>query len=301
MKEVKTFVIASLIILLLKVIGGVVCHSYTLIASGGYDLVLIIISLFVFKSKENKKYKGIISSLSGFLFILLGLGIIFFSIVYAVKKTSFFILIFLLLTLIVRYVISCFYTNLNYQKQRGLLSFGIINSNVDFYNYGVILGSLVLCKLSKWVTIFKYADRLGTILIALLIIIKGFKVIKNSFKYDSCEELLISDDYKLEITNRSEVKKLDSLKISQYGGIRRIDCGLELNSAISMIDVNAFVVTLQDYLLKCADVACIYLVDKRDIVKKKVKVRSLKQDARNSGSRNGKTNTKKKNSKKKNK
>ena len=74
---------------------------------------------------------------------------------------------------------------------------------------------------------------------------------------------------------------------------------LILNNNLTMLDLNTFVVSLQDYLLKIADVVEVKLQE--ELIVKRPKVRSLKQDARNSGSGNSKTNTKNKNTKKKNK
>lgn len=301
MKEVKTFIIADLIVLLIKVLGGLLTHSYALIASGVYDIALIIVSLVTIKVKENKKYKGIISSLLGLVVIILGIGIIFLSFVNKINRVSFFIILFILLSIIVRYIVSCFYTNISYQKKKGLLSYGKINSTFDFVGYGIILGVLVLSKISKWVGFLKYADRVGTIIVAGFAIYKGLVIIVNSFRYLEDKETTIDDKYKEEILKRNEVKKIDKLELESYGGIRKVTCDIELKDGISMIDVNTFIVTLQDYLLKLADVVKINLVDKKSTVKKKTKVRSLKQDARNSRSGNSKTNTKKKNTKQKNK
>lgn len=301
MKEIRAFIISELIIIILKVLGGLITSSYTMVASAIFDVTLLIIMIIMTGKKENKKGKGIISSIIGFIFILFGIGVIFLSAIIERGRVSLWVLLFLLLAIIVRYLVSCIYTSSGYQKKMGLLSVSLINSNVDFYNYGVIVGSLVLSKISKWVDILKYADILGTILIAVLCIYKGFKIIKNSFNYlEDNEEL--EKDVTAEIEARDEVKKVHSLSYLSYGGIRESNCVLVMNDGINMIDLNSFVVTLQDFLLKSSDVVKIDLIeDKKKVVKKKTKVRSLKQDARNSRSGNSKTNAKKKNTKQKNK
>ena len=43
MKEVKKFIIASLVIMLLKIVGGLLCSSYTLIESAIYELLMIVL------------------------------------------------------------------------------------------------------------------------------------------------------------------------------------------------------------------------------------------------------------------
>lgn len=298
MKEVKIFIITEIIIAILKFLAGIICSSYTMLASCLYEIVLIIISLFVQKYKENKKCKGVITSIIGVTSILLGFLLMFVSTIDKVQIVSWLILLFMVISMLVRYLAGCFYTNINYQKKKGILGYTIINSNVDFYNYGVLLGVLILSKLSKWIDILKYADKLGTVLIAILIIIKGIKIIINSFKYMEEVEFNV-DAYKEEISKRTEVKKFVSINMNTFGGIRKARCNLVLNNGISMIDVNTFVVSLQDYLLKVADVVEVNLLD--EVKPKKPKVRSLKQDARNSRSGNSKTNIKKKNTTQKNK
>lgn len=298
MKEVKTFIITEIIIAILKLLAGVVCHSYTMIASCLLEIVLILSSLLVVKRKDNKKYKGIISSIWGFIIILLGLGMIFWSIIGKTQKVSWLILLFLFICVLARYMAGCFYSNNNYRKKNGILGFSNINSNTDFYMAGIIIVVLILSKISKWVEIFKYADVVGTILISLYVILKGIKIIKNSFGYFEDKKIEL-EEYENEIKNRSEVKKLVSITTNAFGGIRKARCNIVLKDTLTMIDVTSFVVTLEDYLLKIADVVEVNLLD--EIKPKKPKVRSLKQDARNSRSGNSKTNTKKKNTAKKNK
>lgn len=301
MKEIRTFIISEIVIILIKLLGGLVANSYTMIASAVFDITLLIIMLVMTTKKENKKFKGVISSILGFIFILLGLGIIYLSVINKDTKMSFWIILFVFLSVIIRYLINCIYTSNGYQRKKGLLSISLINSNMDFYNYGIILGALVLAKCSRWISVFSYADILGTILIAVLIIYKGLVIIRNSFKYLENEETLIEDKVG-EIEARSEVKKVQKLSYLNYGGIRKATCELVMNDGINMVDLNSFVVTLQDFLLKSSEIVRIDLVeDKKKTVKRKPKVRSLKQDARNSRSGNSKTNTKKKSTKKKNK
>ena len=294
MKEVKKFLIASLIVFILKVVGGLVCSSYTLLASSLFEFVILVLSLFCYKDKENKKYKAIISSLMGFIIILLGLGIIFTSFILDIEKTSLFVLLFIFVAVMVKYAVGCFTTNINYGKKKGLLYFGNVTSNLDFYNYGIVILSLILCKVSKWVEVLKYADRVGTIFVSLMIIIKGLKIIKNSFKYLSNEEVLVSDSFKEEITKRNEINKINDIKVYSFGGIRKLVLDVSIKETISMIEINTFMVTLQDYLLKVAD--SIYIVMNNKQVKK-----GKINNARNSRSGNSKTNTKKKNTKKTNK
>lgn len=302
MKEVKKFILVLFLVSFFKIAGGILCNSYSMLASGFFDGLLVLVSFPVYKIKENKKNKGIISSLIGFLMIIGGIGLFLFSTLVNVRKISFFVLIFLFLTLFIKYFLSCYYTSINLQKKKGILSYGNLSSTVDFVIYGIMFVSFVLSKLAKWISILKYVDILGMLLIAIFIIIKGVKVIVNSFRYMENNSKEVTDDYKNEIIKRNEVKELINLKTSSFGGINYIQCDLLLKENVTMIDANTFVVTLQDYLLKIADVVVVNLVEKSKIKnKKRPRVRSKKENARDSRSRNSKTNSKRKNSKKENK
>ena len=300
MKEIKKFILVNFIVLVITVIGGFVCKSNTMLSVGILDLLLLISSLCVTKRKENTKFKGVISTLLGFIFIMGSLAFLLYVYSSKVLIPSFFILLFMLITLVVKYLVGCFYTNINYQKKKGILSYGNLNSSVDFIIYGILLLTLILGKVSKWVWFLKYADRVGTVLVVFYVIYKSFRLIVNSFKYLESEELTkVVED---EITSRNEVKKIERILVNSFGGVRYITIDIVLNESISLVDINSFVITLQDYLLKYGDVVDINMVNGVEKKRKtKPKVRSLKQDARNSGSRNSKTSTKKKNTKKKSK
>ena len=298
MKDIKTFIIVDFIILVLKAVGGFLTHSFTMMVSGVFDLILVLSALILFRGNSENKKLSIATLIIGILSLLSAGGMIAWAFLTGIKKTSLWVILFLVLSLIMRYIVSCFYTNVGYQRKKGLLSYSNIRSNLDFYSYGIILLALVLMKVSKWVDWLKYADRVGTILLAILLVIKGIKLIKNSIAKLKGKEKAIEEKVINDIKNRDEVKNLAKLEIQYYGGIKVAKCDIALKDGIGMVDVNSFIVTLQDYLLKFADAARIFTPDKEAHVLKKAKVRSLKQDARNSGSRNGKTSPKKKNTKK---
>jgi len=301
MVEVKKINRVLYIVILIKILGGLLCHSYSMIASSLLDLFLILLSKMVMVNKEDTKYNRVTTTLIGLVMLLSGVLLTIYSFRNDLGKVSAWILLFAIVTMIVKYMINCFYTNVNYRKKNGILSYGTINSTLDFVAILVFIVTMILSKLSKWVGIFKYADALGALLIVGYIVYKGIRIIINSIKIvseDKKNEII--EKCRIEIEARKEIKKLPRLSLVSQGGLKYYKCGIVLAEGISMIDANTFVITLQDYLLKFADVVKIDLVDP-NIKPKHVKVRSLKEDARNSRSRNGKTNSKKKNSTKKNK
>lgn len=301
MEEVKKYNRVLFLVVLIKILGGLLSHSYTMLASCVVDLLLIISSMIATIKNEGGRGNNIITTLIGLIMILSGIIMVVFSIRYDLGKVSAWIILFSFLTMTIKYMVSCYYTSVSYRRKNGLLSYGNIISTLDFISFALFIGTMILVKLSKWVTIFKYADILGTILITGFLVYKGIRIIINSFKQIEENKLNeILEKCKNEIVTSKEVKKVEKLVLSNYGGLSYCKCGVILAERVSMLDANTFVITLQDYLLKIADVVKIDLVDP-NIKPKHVKVRSLKEDARNSRSRNSKTNVKKANSTKKNK
>ena len=303
MKEIKAFIIADVIVLLLKVVCGFLLHSYTMLASGVIEVLLIVGTLLLSKKIEgNKKSRGILTALFGALIVFSSLVVLFFAFTTKLRKTSLLIILPVLVCLISRYVVSSFYTNSGYQRKKGLLSIGSMISNMDFANYIVIIVAMILMKISKWVGVLKYSDRVGAVLISLFVIYKAYNLIRHSFANLKDNKKEVPNEYLEEIKKRKEVKTLENMDVNLYGGFVGINCSLQIAEGIGPVDLNSFVITLQDYLLKIADIVRITLVEKKEEKKpKKVRVRSKKQDARNSRSGNGKKGSKGKNNKQKNK
>ena len=298
MKDLKQFIIVEIVLILIKAVAGFLCHSYTFLASSFYEFFLLFISIVTLKDRKNKKYKSIISSFTSFLFFMGSLSIVFISFIDNIQYPSWFLILFLLLCLLVRYTVCCFTTNINYTKKKGILTFSGITSTMDFFLYGIMLCSLILSKLSSHISILRYADRVGVCLIFILLFIRIFSIIRRSFTRLHEEDYILDASILKEVEKSKEVDKLHSVHVSEMGGIRFIKVHLLLKNSLAIMDLNSFIITLQDYLLKYGDVVGIYLLDKE---KMKKKVRSKKEDARNSRSRNSKTNPKRKNPSQKNK
>lgn len=297
--EVKKYIIASLVILAFKVLFGILLNSNTLLASGILEIIFIVFNLLGTVTKDNKKYKGLFTALLGIVFTLLSAGVVFYSIVSDINNPSWLIILICFLILFVRYTVTCFGIINTYNRRKGTLLVGNVNSSLEFIVLGVILGSLIVSKLGYFVNVLKYGDVLGTIVISLISSYYGIRLIVNSMKYMGDKDINKSIDEN-EISKQKEVKKVQAIKVFNFGGLRRINVSLILNDGINITDISTFGMSLQDYILKHSDVAVVELYDQYQVVNK-VHVRSKKEDARNSGSGNSKTNSKKKNTKKANK
>lgn len=277
MKDKKSMIIVCLVILIIKIIGGIFTNSYTLASSAILECILLTYFLLSNK-KENKKGYGILTSFIGLLFIIISIGLLFISIIKEPTKPSYFIILFIIICILAKYAVTSFRINTTYNRKSGLLATNNINSNLEFYIYGVVLGSLILCKLSHFFKILRYGDKLGTFLITGVAIYYGLRLIVHSIKFMEDKEVIISESYKEQITARNEIKRLDSININNFGGLITSQATIELKEGISLVDINTFAVTLEDYLLKISDVTEVRLISSNN-KKNKPKVVSKKAEA----------------------
>ena len=311
MKNIRGFLLVDLIIMLLKILGGYVCESNALIFSSIYEFMIMFYLLFSLYKKDNKILFSIITLLISLPFIGISSYRIFISIRVLLGKLtclsvdcftipSLWIILFLIVLLLIRYFYQSLKTSIAMNNRNGLLSICNIKSNYDFYILGIILFSVILSHLGK-IKVLNFllvSSIIGEILIMLIVFIKGVKLLISSIKSLN-NKFEVNDEYRNEISNRKEVKKLNSIKIYNFGGIRTSKVSLEVNNGISMLDMNSFVLSLQDYMLKISDVVEVWLGSSDNIYSNVMQRRM--NNAGNSRGRNSSSNTKKKNNRKKNK
>ena len=80
--EVKKVNRVLFIVVLLKILGGLLTHSYTMISSCVLDLLLIIISKIAMIKGEDSKGKRVVTFLIGLIMILSAIILVILSIVY---------------------------------------------------------------------------------------------------------------------------------------------------------------------------------------------------------------------------
>ncbi len=294
--------------MILKGLIGIVGGSLTLVSTIIYDIFSNITSILALKAKEEtKKSTSIFTSIYGFIIVLVSILIVYLTFNIKIMKPSLLILIILLFALVCNYVITAVKTNNSINKKEGTLGISNRNSNINMILYIITTISIIMTKFTKFFKFFKYSDRVGVILIAILIAYQGIRIILRSFKHmEETEEEELKKTINEEVNKQKEVKNVTGVTINSLGGIKNINVSLKLQDNKSLPDLITFVVTLCDYLLKYGDYASVTLVKNvsRKGVRastKKTSSKGAKTNAGNSRSTNSKKGTKKKNTKKKNK
>ena len=278
MKDKKSIVIGCLIVFVIKVVFGILTHSYTFTSSAILEAILLTYFLLSNK-KESKKIHGLLTSLIGIVIIILSLGITLLCIINKTTKPSFFLILFVAVCVLLKYALTSLKVNTTYNKKIGLLATSNINSTLEFVTYGIVLGSLIITRCGRFWKYLYYGDKLGTVLICLITVYYGLKLIVNSIRYMEDKENVIPEEFIEEINKRDEIKKLESLTVTNYGGLRLAHAKVELKETISLVDINTFAVTLEDYLLKKSDVVEVHMTNGIEKKKNKPKVLSKKEEA----------------------
>ena len=100
---------------------------------------------------------------------------------------------------------------------------------------GVFL-SVIVMHLSSYINIFKYADKVATIIIAILIIKTGFNILKENIGLLLGEQL-IDEDYLQKIKNiiyEEEDLKIKNIHILRNGPYNHLVATITMNNFISL-------------------------------------------------------------------
>ena len=230
-KEHKNLVfsmIINIMITTLKIVGGLIFNSYTLVASGYYTLCNFIQEFLAYiGSKINHrranikhpfgfgKIEYIAQIIVGLIFILIAVFILIKSIYLTYDIANHKIVFTLLIILLFLYLNAQYLLEIG-KKIRSQALF--ISSRSSFYDASVTLISSIFIILSIWISLF---DFFGSLFIIITLFYKGIKII-----IDNVVLITGQNDNSTKITNK--IKKI----INNYNVVKLSD--------ISLINVKNF-------------------------------------------------------------
>lgn len=230
-KEHKNLVfsmIINIMITTLKIVGGLIFNSYTLVASGYYTLCNFIQEFLAYiGSKINHrranikhpfgfgKIEYIAQIIVGLIFILIAVFILIKSIYLTYDIANHKIVFTLLIILLFLYLNAQYLLEIG-KKIRSQALF--ISSRSSFYDAIVTLISSIFIILSVWISLF---DFFGSLFIIITLFYKGIKII-----IDNVVLITGQNDNSTKITNK--IKKI----INNYNVVKLSD--------ISLINVKNF-------------------------------------------------------------
>ena len=230
-KEHKNLVfsmIINIMITTLKIVGGLIFNSYTLVAGGYYTLCNFIQEFLAYiGSKINHrranikhpfgfgKIEYIAQIIVGLIFILIAVFILIKSIYLTYDIANHKIIFTLLIILLFLYLNAQYLLEIG-KKIRSQALF--ISSRSSFYDASVTLISSIFIILSIWISLF---DFFGSLFIVITLFYKGMKII-----IDNVVLITGQNDTSTKITNK--IKKI----MNSYKEVKLSD--------ISLINVKNF-------------------------------------------------------------
>ncbi len=174
----------NMIVALIKIIGGVILGFGTLIADGFYTVsdfitdILAIAGAKIGKKRANKRYplgygnfEYIIQMIMGFVILLVGIVVIVMSFNMYYETPSFLVILVALVVM----GLKIYSSNLLLMVGKKINSSMLINSSkesfIDVLSSGMILVIVVIGQF------FKDADKIGSIIIGIMILGQAFKII----------------------------------------------------------------------------------------------------------------------------
>ena len=212
----KTMVVSMIVnvfLSLIKIISGILGSCNSLIADGIHsisdlstDIIAIIGNKLSLKPADNKhpyghgKIEYLTSLIISIVILFLGFSIIYNTINRQTVIPKVWVLIVSFITIISKYFLSSFIIKQGKRINSTILIASGYESRSDAVgSIGVFL-SVIVMHLSSYINIFKYADKVATIIIAILIIKTGFNILKENIGLLLGEQL-IDEDYLQKIKN----------------------------------------------------------------------------------------------------
>lgn len=252
----KTMVVSMIVnvfLSLIKIISGILGSCNSLIADGIHsisdlstDIIAIIGNKLSLKPADNKhpyghgKIEYLTSLIISIVILFLGFSIIYNTINRQTVIPKVWVLIVSFITIISKYFLSSFIIKQGKRINSTILIASGYESRSDALgSIGVFL-SVIVMHLSSYINIFKYADKVATIIIAILIIKTGFNILKENIGLLLGEQL-IDEDYLQKIKNiiyEEEGLKIKKIHILRNGPYNHLVATITMNNFMSLEDAH---------------------------------------------------------------
>ena len=252
--------IVNTILVILKIIFGFVGSSSALIADGFHSLsdlttdVISIIGLKAATRKADKKHPYGHGKIEYLLCILIGIVIIFLGgtlIIESFTKENnapkTIVMIITIITILTKYLIAKYISKKGEFLNSSILTASGEESLADVYSSIVVLISYFISQ------IYPYADKIATIIIAVLIISTGLKILKENIssildEKESNPEVI--EQIKKIINEQKQIIKYNNLRLIKFGSYYKCELTIFIDGNQTIINSNNLVETLKKEITK---------------------------------------------------
>lgn len=250
----KTMVISLLgntFLVILKLVFGFIFHFKTLIADAIHSLsdlstdIISIIGQKMAKADTDRehpyghgKIEYITSIIIGTIIMIIGISLIVNAI--NTKVTIFinnYIIIIVLIVIIVKYLLSRYVIYNGEKYKNNILLASGNESMADVLSSIGVLITILLSNLHEYHDLFKYADKIGCIIISLFIIKTSFKILKqniNALLGENELDKAYLNKIKKVIKEVEGVNKIDNMILLKYGSYYIASLHISVNENCSL-------------------------------------------------------------------
>lgn len=252
--------IVNTILVILKIIFGFVGSSSALIADGFHSLsdlttdVISIIGLKAATRKSDKKHPYGHGKIEYLLCILIGIVIIFLGgtlIIESFTKENnapkTIVMIITIITILTKYLIAKYISKKGEFLNSSILTASGEESLADVYSSIVVLISYFISQR------YPYADKIATIIIAVLIISTGLKILKENIssildEKESNPEVI--EQIKKIINEQKQIIKYHNLRLIKFGSYYKCELTIFIDGNQTIVNSNNLVETLKKEITK---------------------------------------------------
>ncbi|MDD4036456.1 MAG: cation diffusion facilitator family transporter [Bacilli bacterium] len=263
-KTLVVSLVTNLTLVIFKIIFGIIGHSRALIVDGVHsfsDLITDMVAMAgdrisrVPADKEHPyghgKAEYITSLFIGSIIFLLGLSLIIDTILKPSYIPDNAVVIVIVSTIIAKYLLARYIIRIGKLEKNNILISSGQESYTDVLSSLVVLVSFILSKFNKYHIIFTYSDKVGGIIISVLILRVGFRIIKENTNALMDEK--VNDKQFLIRVNRlikkcKEVKKVDSIHIIKNGHYYKVNIQISVDRDLTLLESHDIAHKVEDYL-----------------------------------------------------
>lgn len=249
-RVMKNSFITNLLLSISKIICGFLGKSSALIADGIHsfsdlltDIVAIFGNYFSLKpaDKEHPYGHGKLEYLTsigiGIMVIIIGLVLIGNVTNNEIVIPSFLVIVVSILTIITKYILAKYLINKGEVYNNSILIASGKESSTDVISSIVVLISSILMQFVSYNNLFKYADKVASIIVGIFIIHTGYSILKENISGIIGEQENDSEQIsKLKelILNNKNIKNIDSLILLKFGSYYKVIIELAMDGSISL-------------------------------------------------------------------
>jgi cation diffusion facilitator family transporter len=258
-------IIVNSILSIFKITFGFIGYSKALIADGIHSFSDIIVDIIGIASNkiankppddEHPYGHGKMEYIAGILIsvVIFWLGSALF--IDAFKSEHFIpdnIIVFIVaLTIILKFLLAKYVIKKGIEYKNNILIANGIESKMDVLSSFVVLLSFLFSKLYHYHGVFKYSDKIGAIIIAILILRVAITILKDNITCLLDEKVddknLINKVYRT-IKKTKQVKQITSINIIKCGYYYRAAIRLSIDGDISLKEAHDLVHQIEDRLI----------------------------------------------------